>query len=465
MSVRPRDSRSVEKSFLETTPIYRRRAARDAFCRNAFLWGVGNGCVNSTLVIYFLKALVPNASDSTTLGTAIAWTIAAPRLIGALRLLTPRAIAAFGGRKRLCVAAATFSPLILLALPLGAPLFERLATTGGLNLAFFLIGAIWALHHLVEYVATAALWSWMGDALTPASRLRFFARRERRLLLGKLVGLALVGVFTYLEKSQAFAPGTFSSDAWRIALPSLGVVFLTASAIPLFRAPEICVENVRKPSLLATLRQIAAPLRSPSFLSLVLFGCAIQAILGLTQAPQYYFRTTTLQLSLFASLTSTAIINFGQWATASGAARFVARRGVSFACFSALGVASLGFLLYAATPTNAWALIFVASFFWIAWVAVNIALNNEITRRSQPSERSSFVAFYFTATTLSFGLSTMLGGRLFDRFRDVELQVPGFDLKIDYCRLIFVLGAALLAASPALLFRFRQTRNPSDPND
>ncbi|MBR4834119.1 MAG: hypothetical protein IKU86_07295 [Thermoguttaceae bacterium] len=467
MSARPIEPQPVEpRSFFETTPIFRRRAARDAFCRNAFLWGVGNSFVNSTFVIYFLKALVPNASDSAALGTAIAWTVAAPRLIGALRLLTPWAIGVIGGRKRLCVGAATFSPLILLALPLGAPLFERLATTAtSLNLAFFLVGAIWALHHLVEYVATAALWSWMGDALSPASRLRFFARRERRLLLGKLVGLALVGVFTYLESSQTFALELLSSNAWRIALPSLGVVFLTASAVPLFRAPEICVENARKTSFTAMLRQIAAPLRSRPFLSLVLFGCSIQAILGLTQAPQYYFRATTLQLSLFTSLTATAIVNFGQWSAASRAARFVARRGVPTACFLALGVASLGFLLYAATPANAWALIFVASIFWIAWVVVNIALNNEITKRSEPCERSSFVAFYFTATTLSFGVSTMLGGRLFDRFRDVVWSIPGLDLELDYCRLIFILGAALLASSPTFLFCRREPPNTRAPND
>lgn len=466
MPARSHQPQPIENLSFTTTPIFRRRAAREAFYRNAFLWGVGNGCVNSTFVIYYLKALVPNASDSATLGTAIAWTVAAPRLIGALRLLTPWAIGLIGGRKRLCVGAATLAPLVLLALPLGAPLFERSATTAsGLNCAFFLIGAIWALYHLLEYVATAALWSWMGDSLSSASRLRFFARRERRLLLGKLVGLAFVGGFAYLESSSLFAFGKIDPNAWRVALPLLGVAFLTASALPLVRAPEICVENVRKSGFSATLRQIAAPLRSRPFLSLVLFGVALQAILGLTQAPQYYFRTTTMRLSLFASLAATAVVNFGQWTTASRAARFVARRGVPFACFSALGVVSLGFLLYAATPSDAWGSIFVAALFWIAWVVVNVALNNEMTKRCEPSERSAFVAFYFTATTLSFGASTMVGGRLFDRFRDVVWEIPALDLELDYCRLIFALGAALLAAAPTLLLTRCKTPNPRDFND
>lgn len=458
---------SASRSPLADAPIYRRRAARDAFCSNAFLWGVGNSFVNSTFVVYFLTALVPNASVSTTLGTAIAWTVAAPRLIGLLRLLTPAAIGWAGGRKRLCVACAFLAPLILLALPLGSPFFERLATggDGGLNRAFFLIGALWALHHLVEYVATTALWSWMGDVVTSASRLRFFARRERRLLLGKLVGLAGVGAFTYLQRSSLFPSDFFASDAWKIALPLLGVVFLTVSAVPLFRAPEICVEASDKLIFSKMLRGLIAPFRSPPFLTLVLFGAAIQAILGFTQSPQYYFRTSVLQLSLFTSLTSSAFINVGQWASAGRAARLVARLNVPTACFSALSVVALGFLAYATAPTNAWFAVFAAALFWIAWVVVNIALNNEITKRSEPRERSAFVSFYFAATALAFGLASMGGGRVFDRVRAlaVELQTP--TLEVEYCRFIFLVAGALLALAPILLLPFRDKRNSNNRND
>lgn len=459
--------RLAPRSPLTDAPIFLRRVARDAFCRNAFLWGVGNSFVNSTFVIYFLTALVPNASDSAALGTAIAWTVAAPRLIGLLRLLTPAAIGWVGGRKRLCVGCALLAPTLLLALPFGAPFFERLATSrdGGLNVAFFLIGAIWAFHHLTEYVATTALWSWMGDVVTPASRLRFFARRERRLLLGKIVGLLGVGVFTYLQRSPLFASELFAADAWRVALPLLGVFFLIASAFPLFRAPEICVERTSKASVFNLLRETVAPLRSPSFLTLVLFGVALQAVLGFTQAPQYYFRTSAFQLSLFASLTATAVVNVGQWSTANRAARFVARWSSPTVCFSALSVVSFGFLVYAFAPTNAWILAFVAALFWIAWVVVNIALNNEITKRSEPSKRSAFVAFYFAANALSFGLSSMLGGWNFDRVRALSNETPTSDPTIVYCRCVFLIAAALLAVAPALLLLFRDAANSVSSDD
>lgn len=456
-----RKPRLASSQPLPDAPIFLRRVARDAFCRNAFLWGVGNSFVNSTFVIYFLTALVPNASDSAALGTAIAWTVAAPRLIGLLRLLTPVAIGWVGGRKRLCVGCLLLAPSLLLALPLGAPFFERLATSrdGGLNVAFFLIGAIWAIHHLAEYVGSTALWSWMGDVLTPASRLRFFARRERRLLLGKLVGLLGVGVFTYLQRSSEL----FAADSWRIALPSLGVGFLIASVFPLFRASEICVERPSNASVFNTLRQTAAPFRSPSFLALVLFGVALQAILGFTQAPQYYFRTSAFELTLFASLTTTAVVNAGQWSTASFAARFVARWQAPTACFIALSSVAFGFLAYAFAPTSAWFLAFVAAIFWIAWVGVNIALNNEITRRSEPSRRSAFVAFYFAATAASFGLSSMLGGWNFDRVRALAAQAQNPDAVIAYCRCVFLFGAALLALAPATLLVFR-AGNRADEN-
>jgi len=460
-----RARRSVSRSTFADAPIFLRRAARDAFCRNAFLWGVGNSFVNSTFVIYFLKALVPNASASAALGTAIAWTVAAPRLIGLLRLLTPAAIAWVGGRKRLCVGCALLAPLILLALPLGSPFFESLATSGnGLNLAFLLIGALWALHHLVEYVATTALWSWMGDVLTPASRLRFFARRERRLLLGKLVGLAGVGAFTYLQRSSLLPPDFFAADAWKIALPLLGVIFLTVSAFPLFRAPEICVEKSDKSSVSQTLQSLCAPLRSPSFFSLVLFGAAIQAVLGFTQSPQYYFRTSVLQLSLFASLASSALINVGQWRNADRAARFVARWSAPTACFAALSGVAFGFLLYASAPANAWSVVFIAALFWIAWVVVNIALNNEITKRSEPSERSAFVSFYFAATALAFALASMLGGWIFDYVRAAATKIGDPNLELLYCRRVFLVGAALLALAPTLLLLSRPANRRDDNN-
>ena len=452
-----RKPRLASRPPLTDAPIFLRRAARDAFCRNAFLWGVGNSFVNSTFVIYFLTALVPNANDSAALGTAIAWTVAAPRLIGLLRLLTPAAIGWVGGRKRLCVGCALLAPTLLLALPFGAPFFERLATSraSGLNDAFFLIGAIWAFHHLAEYVATTALWSWMGDVVTPASRLRFFARRERRLLLGKIVGLIGVGLFTYLQRSQLLPLESISADAWRIALPLLGVVFLIASVFPLFRAPEICAERISNPSVFSVLRRTLTPLRVPSFTALVLFGIALQTILGFTQAPQYYFRTSAFQLTLFASLTASAFVNVGQWSTTGLAARFVARWNPPTACFIALSCVALGFLVYATAPTNAWILAFVAAIFWIAWVAVNIALSNEITRRSEPSQRSAFVAFYFAATALAFGLSSMLGGWIFDRVRAFAAQTQNPDAAIAYCRCVFLASAAALSLAPTLLLTFR----------
>ncbi|MBR2004486.1 MAG: hypothetical protein IJ991_09950, partial [Thermoguttaceae bacterium] len=298
--------------------------------------------------------------------------------------------------------------------------------------------------------------SWMGDVVTPATRLRFFARRERRLLLGKLVGLAGVGAFAYLQRSPLFPSDFFAADAWKIALPLLGVVFLIVSAFPLFRAPEMCVERADNPGVFNALRNLCAPLRSPSFLSLVLFGAAIQVILGFTQSPQYYFRTSVLQLSLFASLASSAFINVGQWQNADRAARFVARWNAPTACFAALSVVALGFFLYAAAPTNAWLVVFVAALCWIAWVVVNIALNNEITRRSAPAERSAFVSFYFAATALAFGLASLVGGRVFDRVRALAVEEPTLGIEVEYCRVVFLVAGALLTLAPTLLLASRR---------
>lgn len=448
MGLKPNDSPATAAE----TPIFKRRAARDAFCRNAFLWGVGNGFVNSTFVVYFLKEAAKSASGPVALGTAIAWVVAAPRLVGLLRLATPFAIDFVGGRKRLCVLCAFLSPLILLALPLGENFLTRLAATN-VDAAFWLVGAVWSLYHLVEYFATTALWSWMGDALTPTVRARFFARRERRLIAGKLVGL--LGLALYSAATlRAANDGTFAPFAdWKIFLPFVGIVFLTASALPLIWAPEFAWRrNGGKSNEQNGLRRVVAPLKSRPFLALVLFGATLQLALGLSQAPQYYLRTTVLGLSLFASQALTATISVGQWSAARRAAGAVAKFGAVRASFAALLCVAFGFVLYAVATPGTWALLFVAAASWVAWVVVNLAINVELTKRSDEGERSAFVAFYFTATTLTFGLATTLGGFLFDRFGKSAVEIPRIGVELNYLQLTFVGAAILLVFAPTALF-------------
>ncbi len=468
MALKPNDS----PASAAETPIFGRRAARDAFCRNAFLWGVGNSFVNSTFVVYFLKEAAKGASGPIALGTAISWVVAAPRFVGFLRLATPFAIDFVGSRKRFCVLCAFFSPLILLALPFGEKFLTRLATTN-VDAAFWLVGAVWALYHLVEYFATAALWSWIGDALTPTVRARFFARRERRLIAGKLVGLAGLALYSAATLPGAFASrfggGAFAAFAdWSIFLPLVGIVFLSASALPLIGAPEFAwrrnVDGVKhKSNVQNGLRRVFAPLKSRPFLALVLFGATLQLAMGLSQAPQYYFRTNVLEFSLFASQALTATISVGQWSAARRAAGAVAKFGAVRASGAALVCVAFGFVLYAVATAESGALLFVAAGCWIAWIVVNLAINVELTKRSDEGERSAFVAFYFTATTLTFGLATTLGGFLFDRFGKIVVEIPRIGVELNYLQITFVGAAILLGVAPIALL-FGRKNSPKDEN-
>src|SRR5215204_2373273 len=93
-----------------TTPtLHLRSSIRYAYA-NAGLWGLGSGLASMTLVIYFAREF--NAS-----GRAIGWLLAAPSMVGLLRLWAPRWLHRVRSRRRLCVEMFLASSAALAALP------------------------------------------------------------------------------------------------------------------------------------------------------------------------------------------------------------------------------------------------------------------------------------------------------------------------------------------------------------
>src|SRR5690242_11787241 len=83
----------------------RRRALRLGYL-NGVLWSVGNGLTSGTLIYYLAQEL--GAS-----GVALSLLIAAPSLIGLLRLVTPALIDPLGGVKATCLKLSLVSYLLL----------------------------------------------------------------------------------------------------------------------------------------------------------------------------------------------------------------------------------------------------------------------------------------------------------------------------------------------------------------
>src|SRR6476660_6273852 len=190
---------------------------------NAALWAIGNGLTSTLLVIYL-------ASDLGASGLAISLILAAPRFAGVLRLGVPALMARFRARKTMCISAYLTSSIILCGVPAVAALHDRIE--GRIAIAMF-VGS-WCLYHIMEYVGTVTLWSWLGD-LTPTNiRGRLLGRREVWLTAGRLGGLATsAGLATVWAWALPGAP------RWEpLALSAaVGAVLMVVAIVPLTLMP------------------------------------------------------------------------------------------------------------------------------------------------------------------------------------------------------------------------------------
>ncbi len=153
--------------------IAQRRWAWNMAYWNIGLWAIGNGLSSSTLVVYLALEL-----DAPKIGLGIGLILAMRHLVGLLRLAAPVLIGRIADRKTFCLGTFFLSGLLLFCLPfLSAPGTLRSA---GMSLAALVI--LWTLHHLMQYLGTIALFSWLADVAPLRIRGRFF--RLSRTLAG-----------------------------------------------------------------------------------------------------------------------------------------------------------------------------------------------------------------------------------------------------------------------------------------
>ena len=184
-----------------------RRLARRRACQNVALWGVGNGLVSTTLIIYLAQGL-----GASKVGLGISLILAAPRIAGLLRMAAPALIAWFGDRKRFCLVAYAASAIVLAGLPWAA--LPGWIPRGSGPLA--MIVALWCLYHLLEFLATVALYCWLADLVPLRIRGRFLGRRERWMLGGQIPAMLFAGLFSYYFKNSCLP---FAGLSWLTSRP------------------------------------------------------------------------------------------------------------------------------------------------------------------------------------------------------------------------------------------------------
>ncbi len=212
-----------------------RRVARRRACQNAALWGAGNGLVSTTLIVYLAQEL-----GASKVGLGISLILAAPRIAGLLRMAAPALIEWCGDRKRFCLGAYAASAVVLAGLPWAA--LPGWIPRGSGPLAVIVV--LWCLYHLLEFLATVALYCWLADLVPLRIRGRFLGRRERWMLAGQIPAMLLTGLFSYYFKSclpWAWQSWLVSSaEALSYLIPAaLGVCFLLLAVVPLAAMPQL----------------------------------------------------------------------------------------------------------------------------------------------------------------------------------------------------------------------------------
>ncbi len=407
--------------------------------RNAFLWGIGNGLFSTALVTYLIRDIVGGQSTPAVNAT-IAWIVAAPRIVGVLRLLTPTFIDWFGNRKFFCMTCYTLAPLVLSGIPLLLPGMIR-----GPHVLTMLV-VFWCFYHLIEYFGTVSLLAWYGDLVPEGIRGGFFGRREAWMVAGQTIGFLGAGLYAW-GMIESMPKGIPRWEAY--LLPAYcGLGLFLASVVPLFALRD---DSWKKSSfgLVERLRKMLRPLENRRFLAFVLFGSWVQLSIGLTQATQHRFSMFTLGITMLPALCLTTTTRIGQWSIGPWTGSLIDRWGNFRVMAWSLFIVSFGSLFYAAADQTTWWLPLGAAILWIFWVGVNIGISKTILDLAPSSDRASYFALYFAVSTLALAVSTLLGGYLF--------------AAAEYDRFAFVLGWILrLLAIPLLWWAFQGTSKNSE---
>lgn len=412
--------------------VRQRRQARNWLYGHALLYAISTGLTSSTLVIYLIFGL-----NAPRIALGVALIKAAPNLAGLLRLVTPALIERLGDRKRFCVGTYVLSGLVLLALPLAA-VPGWLPSASKSLLAVVLL---WCGYHILEYLGSVALWSWIGDLVPWRTRGRFLGRRERWMVAGQAAAMVAAGLFSHFWY-KAFPRGDYPDMAWiAYAIPAgLGALCLIASVVFLVRTPHPSPSPDGAPRV--TLAAIFAPFADRRFVRLLCFGCWFSFFNGVTQTAQEMYPIDVLKISLLTSLALRTGTRVGQFGISPWMGRLADRFGNRRVMMACLPIVATGTLFFMAATPQQWAWVAGAWIVWIAYAGVNVCLPNLMLRLSPAPARTAYVAAYQTASGLSVAASILLGGLAADYLRNEAFVLFGGAWILDCQQWMFFFGWA-----------------------
>jgi MFS family permease len=434
---------TTSPSLAEKTKL--RRLGIRCLYGNAVVWGLGNGLVSSSLVVYL-------ASFYGAKGLAISLILAAPRLIGVLRLATPLLMSWIGNRRRFTVICFLASAGFLLALPLvSAP---KVLPSPEASLAAVVL--LWSCYHFCEFLGTIALWSWIGDLVPRRIRGRFVGKRSGIMNAGQVTGMVLGAAITWYWQEHATRQG-HSEQAWLgyVICVVSGAALFGLATLPLLRVPNVrSVVAIQQPHM----RDIFTPFFDRAFLRYLIYGGWFSLANGITGAAQALFQIRVLNISYAQRIGLDGTSQGIQSVIMPWIGRVIDRRGnVPVLVVSQLLVAGGLLFFVIATPEYRW-WIAGAYAMWIAYAGINVAMPNLVLNLTKREIYASYVAVWFAWTQLVYALSTVAGGLLFD-WASQQAAYSSIFGEIDHFAAIFLLGFVLRLIAAGLAARVSEPRN------
>ncbi len=418
---------SVQPSAARLRPDARRRSIGAAYANGA-IWGLSAGLASTTLITYLAKEY--GAS-----GVAISWLLAAPALVGLLRLSTPYWLERVPSRRSFCAAMFSISGILLCALPVGSA--PGVLSTPRASVTVLVV--LWVAYKLAEYIGAVTLWSWFGDVVPEPIRGRFVGRRQAWMNAGKVIGIVITAVGTHLWmnycdeieqpdlKWRAYAVCSIASAV--LVLLSVGPLFLMAD-LPVRREA-----SVRQSDLLT---QLLRPIFDRKFRRLLWFGLWFSFSNGITQSARFVFMAYELNISYATKRTLDASSRGVQSLLMPWVGNEVDRRGnVPILAMSQAIIAAAPLFLLMATLENWW-WVLGAYVCWIAYAGENVTQPNLMLALSDPDERSAYASAWFAWTQLAYALSVLAGGYLFDWLKEHSVALSLRSLTINHFALLFL---------------------------
>lgn len=414
------------------SPAERRRSIVAAYA-NGGLWGMGTGLASTTLVTYLAREY-----DAT--GLAIGWIIAAPALVGLLRLLTPMWLDRVGSRRRFSIAVFLASAVVLFALPIiSAPhvLPEPVES-------LWALGITWAGYHVLEYIGTVALWSWLGDLVPRRIRGRFVGRRQAWANVGKVLGTISAAAGTYLWHDHCEQIGRPDLEWQSYAACGLaGAICFALSTWPLARMADLPLHTPDYAQRDSLWSQLFTPWADRRFRRLLCFGLWFSFSNGLMQTAQWMFQAVALNLSFVQKKTldfssrgiqASLMPSVGNWVDRSGNVRVLV--------LSQIVIAAAPLFFIIATPERPW-WILGAYVCWLAYAGDNVAQPNLMLGLSPKNQSAAYASAWFAWGQLAFSLSSLLGGVLFDWMAEHFSPTYWGPLLVDHYAVLFLASFVL----------------------